>query len=163
MSDIQSAIGIHQLRKLERFAARRLELVELYKAELANVSQLELPEDCTDGRHSWHLFIARLNLDKLTIDRGEFIEELNRLGVGTSVHFIPIPLHPYFARWANLSCNRCPRALALYERIFSLPLYPSLTNNQIKEIADRVKIVVEHHTKTPRRWRSPKRFVAAAR
>jgi len=163
MSDIQSAIGIHQLRKLERFAARRLELVELYKAELGNVSQLELPEDCADGRHSWHLFILRLNLDKLTIDRGEFIEELNRMGVGTSVHFIPIPLHPYFARWANLSCNRCPRALALYERILSLPLYPSLTNQQIKDIADRVKLVVEHHTKTPRRWRSQKRFIATAR
>lgn len=162
MSDIQSAIGIHQLRKLERQADRRRELVELYREELGSVLQLELPEDCTEGRHSWHLFIVRLNLEKLTIDRGEFIDELNKVGVGTSVHFIPIPLHPYFARWANLSCNHCPRALALYERILSLPLYPSLTNGQIKEISDRVKQIVETHTRTTRRRRSAKQFSVAA-
>lgn len=162
MSDIQAAMGIHQLRKLDRLAERRKELVGLYKEELGGMPQLELPEDASDGCHSWHLFAIRLNLDKLTIDRREFIEQLNRSGVGTSVHFIPIQLHPFFEPWADLSCNYCPRALALYERIVSLPLYPSLTNSQIKEISDRVKQIVETNTRTSRRRRSARRLAAAA-
>lgn len=163
LSDIQSAIGIHQLRRVESLAVRRRDLVDLYKKELQDVMELELPEESQDGRHAWHLFIIRLNRDRLTIGRNEFIEELNGLGVGTSVHFIPIPLHPFFARWANLSCNQVPRALALYERIVSLPLYPSLTEEQVKKICERVKHVLVRHKRTPRGWRSSKRDTAIAR
>lgn len=163
LSDIQSAIGIHQLRKIEGFAARRRELVALYKKELADVAEIELPEDSTDGRHSWHLFVLRLNLDLLTIDRAQFIENLNQAGIGTSVHFIPVPLHPYFAQWANLPHNQCPRALELYERIISLPLYPALTNSQVLEIAGKVKDIVVRHTQAPRPSQTAKRAAVSAR
>jgi len=145
MSDIQSAIGIHQLRKLEQSAAVRRRLVEVYQAELADVAEIDLPEDSADGRHAWHLFAIRLNLDRLSIDRAGFMTELQRQGVGASVHFIPIPLHPFFARWADLPENQCPRALALYERIVSLPLYPALTEDQVVDIAARVKQIVARH------------------
>ncbi|HEY3938281.1 MAG TPA: DegT/DnrJ/EryC1/StrS aminotransferase family protein [Bryobacteraceae bacterium] len=145
LSDIQSAIGIHQLRKLERSAAVRRRLVDLYKAELADVPEIELPEDSADGRHAWHLFAIRLNLDRLTVDRAGFMAELQRQGVGASVHFIPIPLHPFFARWRDLPENQCPRALALYERIVSLPLYPALSEEQVADVAARVKQIVARH------------------
>jgi dTDP-4-amino-4,6-dideoxygalactose transaminase len=146
MSDIQAALGIHQLRKLEGFATRRRELVELYKRELAEVSEVELPMDSSDGQHAWHLFVLRLNLDKLAIDRAEFMDGLNQLGVGASVHFIPIPMHPYFEQWAHLPENQVPRALALYERILSLPLYPALTDEQVKDVCARVKQVIAKAT-----------------
>lgn len=162
LSDIQSAIGIHQLRKIEGFAERRRELVNLYKKELADVAEIELPEDSADGRHSWHLFVLRLNLNLLTIDRAQFIEQLNEAGVGTSVHFIPVPLHPYFTQWANLPQNQCPRALALYERIISLPLYPALTDIQVLEIAGKVKDIVVRHAMAPRKSQTDKRVAAAS-
>jgi dTDP-4-amino-4,6-dideoxygalactose transaminase len=145
MSDIQSAIGIHQLRKLERFAEKRRRLVEIYKTELAGVDEIESPEDSNDGRHAWHLFAIRLNLDKLDIDRAEFIAELQELGIGSSVHFIPIQLHPFFSRWADLPQNQCPNSLALYKRIVSLPLYPALTEDAVRRISGAVKSILVRH------------------
>ncbi|HEY3453234.1 MAG TPA: DegT/DnrJ/EryC1/StrS aminotransferase family protein [Bryobacteraceae bacterium] len=150
LGDIASAIGIHQLRKLEEFAAVRGRLVAIYREELGEVDELELPEEATDGRHAWHLFAIRLRLEKLRIDRGEFMAELQRHGVGASVHFIPLPLHPFFARWAERPENRCPRALALYERLVSLPLYPALGEEKVREVARRVRqIVARHRTGRP--------------
>ncbi|HMJ62935.1 MAG TPA: DegT/DnrJ/EryC1/StrS aminotransferase family protein [Bryobacteraceae bacterium] len=142
LGDIQSSIGIHQLRKLEGFAAARRRLVEVYREELAEVDEVELPEESAEGRHAWHLFAIRLRLDKLRIDRAEFMAELQRQGVGASVHFIPLPLHPFFARWADRPENQCPRALAMYERLISLPLYPALAEEQVREVARKVRQIV---------------------
>jgi dTDP-4-amino-4,6-dideoxygalactose transaminase len=150
LGDIQSSIGIHQLRKLEGFAATRRRLVAVYREELAEVDEIELPEESADGRHAWHLFAIRLRLDRLRIDRAEFMAELQRQGVGASVHFIPLPLHPFFARWAELPENHCPRALELYERLISLPLYPALTDEQVREVARKVRqIVARQRTARP--------------
>jgi dTDP-4-amino-4,6-dideoxygalactose transaminase len=145
MSDIQSAIGIHQLRKLEQFAERRRRLVEIYRSQLAGVDEIELPEDSNDGRHAWHLFAIRLNLDRLQIDRAEFISELQEQGIGTSVHFIPIQMHPFFLRWADLPQNHCPASLELYKRLISLPLYPALSEDNVRRIAGAVKSSLVRH------------------
>jgi dTDP-4-amino-4,6-dideoxygalactose transaminase len=80
----------------------------------------------------------RLNLNLLAIDRHEFIEELRRKGIGASVHFIPIPLHPFFARM-RFAERPCRRALDLYPRIASLPLYPAMTEAQVRYVAESVK------------------------
>ena len=137
LSDIQSAIGIHQLRKLEQFIQVRTGYASIYNDCFAGVDELELPADKPNCRHAWHLYILRLRLDKLRINRGEFIEELQRKGIGCSVHFIPIPLHPYFAQfhWAE---RPCPRTLDLYPRIVSLPLYPAMTEAQVRYVAECV-------------------------
>ncbi len=71
--------------------------------------RFELPEEPVNGRHAWHLYALRLNLEMLTIDRARFIAELRRRNIGASVHFIPIQLHPFFKKWANLPENQCPR------------------------------------------------------
>ncbi len=137
LSDLQSAVGIHQLRKLERFIGRRAELAALYNRLLGGMEELETPRDCAFGRHAWHLYILRLNSGRLAIGRDDFLEELRRRKIGASVHFIPIPKHPFFAPWAEH--NRCPRALALYERMFSLPLYPGLREDEVRRIATAVR------------------------
>jgi dTDP-4-amino-4,6-dideoxygalactose transaminase len=136
LSDIQSAIGIHQLRKLEGFIEARTRLVETYNRVFAGVEEFELPPDRLDCRHSWHLYMLRLNLDLLANNRDEFILELNRKGIGTSVHFIPVPLHPFFAPFATRPENQCPEALALYRRLVSLPLYPGMTTEQVEFVAE---------------------------
>ena len=107
LSDIQSAIGIHQLRKLERFIDVRTRYARLYNELLADVAEVELPPDRADCRHSWHLYALRLNLEMLSIDRDEFISALRAKGISTSVHFIPIPLHPFFAAFAHRPENQC--------------------------------------------------------
>lgn len=139
MPDIQASIGIHQLRKLDDFIATRTAYAQLYRKLLADVEEFELPPERPDCRHAWHLYVLRLNLERLTISRDEFIHELKARGVGTSVHFIPIPLHPFFASMAERPENRCPRALALYPRIVSLPLYPGMEPAQVEYVAQTAK------------------------
>ena len=148
LTDIQSAVGIHQLRKLESFIETRTRYADIYNQELGDVAEIELPPDRADARHAWHLYILRLNLDLLNIDRKEFISELRRKGVGTSVHFIPIPLHPYFAK-LGLGEHGCGGALELYPRILSLPLYPAMTEDEVYYVAQCVRdIAIAHRTKT---------------
>jgi dTDP-4-amino-4,6-dideoxygalactose transaminase len=139
MSDIQSSIGIHQLRKLEGFTEARTRFAELYNSLLADVEEVEAPPDKASCRHAWHLYTLRLNLERLEIGRDEFIEQLRERGVGTSVHFIPIPLHPFFAARAKLRENRCPNALDLYPRLISLPLFPAMTEAQVEYVAKAVR------------------------
>jgi dTDP-4-amino-4,6-dideoxygalactose transaminase len=144
LTDVQSALGIHQLRKLDSFVETRRRYAEIYNHELAEMEEVELPADRTDVRHAWHLYILRLNLDLLDIDRQELITELTRRGVGTSVHFIPIQLHPYFAN-LDLDDNRCHYALELYPRIVSLPLYPAMQEEDVYYVARCIKEVVRAH------------------
>jgi dTDP-4-amino-4,6-dideoxygalactose transaminase len=148
LSDIQSAIGIHQLRKQERFIAARKRYAYLYNEALADVAELEIAPDRESCRHSWHLYALRLRLEQLDITRGEFIQELRRKDICASVHFIPIPLLSIFGPYASLSQNQCPRALDLYPRLVSLPLYPAMTEQQVVHVADSIKEIIVAFKKT---------------
>lgn len=141
LSDLQSAVGLAQLRKLDDFIATRKQFADLYNELLRDCEEVELPPQRDDSRHAWHLYMLRLNLDKLTIGRDEFISVLRDRGIGTSVHFIPIPLHPFFAAFADRAENQCPRALELYPRLVSLPLYPAMNEAQVRYVADTVRDV----------------------
>jgi dTDP-4-amino-4,6-dideoxygalactose transaminase len=152
LSDIQSAIGIAQLRKQERFVEIRAAQASFYAKRLAAVEELELPVDAPDSnhasRHAWHLYPIRLKLDKLKITRGDFIEKLKKRGVGASVHFIPIPLHPAYARLPQAAPESCPKAMEIYERLVSLPIYPDLSREELEHIAASVKAIVRAGRRT---------------
>jgi dTDP-4-amino-4,6-dideoxygalactose transaminase len=142
LSDIQAALGIHQLRKLDQFIEQRARYARMYHDAFSDLEEVELPPENPQCRHAWHLYILRLNLRRLKIDRGKIIRELQQRGIGTSVHFIPIPLLRYFSR-LPLAQYACPRALELYPRIVSLPLYPGMTEDQVQYVARGVREVVE--------------------
>jgi len=145
LSDIQSAIGIHQLRKQESFIATRARYAAMYTSAFAETAEIAPAPESPGMRHCWHLYAIRLNLDRLRIGRAEFVRELKERGVGASVHFIPIPLHPVFRNLAARPENHCPRALGLYERLVSLPLYPAMTEDQVSRVIDTVKEVAWRH------------------
>lgn len=147
LSDIQSAIGIHQLRKLDGFIAARRHQAELYHQEFCNIDEIETAPDSAEARNSWHLYIIRLNLKELSIDRAQFMLEMKRKGIGASVHFIPIPQLSFFAPWAHLPQNQCPRAMELYSRSISLPLYPGLDEAHAKYVAHTVADIARQHRK----------------
>jgi dTDP-4-amino-4,6-dideoxygalactose transaminase len=153
LSDIQSAIGIHQLRKQERFLEVRTRYAAIYQEELEDLDELELPPQYPWCRHSWHLYAPRLNLEMLEIDRHEFIRQLRIRKIGASVHFIPIPLHPFFAAMAKLPQNQCPEALKLYPRLVSLPLYPSMSEDEIRHVASAVRDIIASVRKKPLAFR----------
>jgi dTDP-4-amino-4,6-dideoxygalactose transaminase len=141
LTDIQSALGIHQTRKLEGFIRTRTQYAQIYNEMFAGFEEIQTPPDKKDCRHAWHLYSLRLNLETLEITRDEFIEQLNKRGIGTSVHFIPIPLHPAYQEIAQKPENQCPEAMKLYPRLISLPLYPSMTVSQVEYVAQCVKEV----------------------
>jgi len=147
LSDIQAAIGIHQLTKLDQFIQQRASYARMYNTAFAEMNELELPPDNPYCRHAWHLYILRLNLQTLNIDRGEFIRRLRTRGVCASVHFIPIPLLRFFAQF-HLAGSSCPAAIDLYSRIVSLPLYPGMTEAQVQHVVESVQEVVRSSRRT---------------
>lgn len=142
MSDIAAAIGIHQLRKADRFAKRRAEIASEYLRSFADLP-VRLP--ATGGPtdvHSWHLFILRLDVEKLSIDRDGFIAALAQEGIGTSVHFIPLHLHPYWADLSGLAPTDLPVAFDAYSRIVSLPIYPAMTDENVDRVIRSVSDIL---------------------
>jgi dTDP-4-amino-4,6-dideoxygalactose transaminase len=127
LTDIASAIGIQQLRKIDRFARRREHLAQRYHEGLAGLP-LQLPSrpQGTDT-HAWHLYVVRLD-DEAPIDRDELITGLSQRGIGTSVHFIPLHRQPYWRESYDLSAARFPVAEDCFRRMVTLPLYTRMSD-----------------------------------
>ncbi|HEX7635399.1 MAG TPA: DegT/DnrJ/EryC1/StrS family aminotransferase [Noviherbaspirillum sp.] len=127
LTDIASAIGIQQLRKIDRFLKRRQHLARRYFENLARLP-LVLPMDAENGCvHAWHLYVVRLR-DTSRLGRDELIQKLSDYGIGTSVHYIPLHRHPYWRQRYALRQEQFPRAEAAYQRMLSLPLYTKMTD-----------------------------------
>jgi dTDP-4-amino-4,6-dideoxygalactose transaminase len=148
LTDIMAALGLVQLRKLEAMTARRRAIAARYDEAFGNMPQLEIPPDRAAVRHCRHLYILRLNLDRIGIDRAEFIEEMRGRGIGCSVHFIPIPMHPLYQRAIEMR-DPCARALAEYPRLVSLPLYSSMQDEEVERVIDAVRNVVKEYRVEP--------------
>jgi dTDP-4-amino-4,6-dideoxygalactose transaminase len=143
MSDIQAAIGLCQLKKLEGFQRRRREIVAAYSAAFGNTDTLEIPVERADVESSWHLYILRLRPEALTIDRNSFIAELAARNIGTSVHFIPIHLHPYYRDKYGFQPTDFPIAYGSYLRMLSLPVYPRMTPADVADVIESVLDVIK--------------------
>lgn len=141
MTDIAAALGLEQLSRLERFIERRRELVEMYDAAFAHSSFLERPEWTPGCDPAYHLYPVRLRLGRLRAGRAEFARELRAEGVETSVHFIPVHLHPYFSEQLGLKRGSLPVAESAYERILSLPLYPGMSDADAADVVAAVEKV----------------------
>lgn len=138
LTDIASALGIHQLRQADRFHAERQRVAETYTRFLSDIEELELPREMPNRVHSWHLYAIRLNLERLTLDRATFISELKRRGIGTSVHWMPLHMHPYYRATYNYSPEDFPIAVREYARIVSLPIFPDMTEEQIETVSEAI-------------------------
>jgi len=145
MTDLQASLGLTQLPRLDGYARRREELVERYRRGLEGMSELELPSIPRDGKHAWHLFVIRLRPERLRIDREGFIRKLTEMQIGASVHFIPVPLHPYYRRRLGLTPDDFPIALENYRRAISLPLYPRMELEDVDYVSEVVRWIVETH------------------
>jgi dTDP-4-amino-4,6-dideoxygalactose transaminase len=127
MTDVAAAIGIHQLRKVNRFQRRREELANRYDEAFSDLC-VTLPAHAPAGDvHAWHLYVIRLN-DDAPLSRDDFINEMAAAGIGTSVHFIPLHLHPYWRDTYHLQPEEFPVATKAFQHVVSLPLYTRMTD-----------------------------------
>jgi len=145
MTDIQAALGLWQLRKLAGFQERRRAVIGMYDAAFAAEDALELPARRPEVEHAWHLYVLRLVPGVLGIDRDAFIDELRQRNIGTSVHFIPIHLHPYYRDKYGYRPDSFPVAHANYQRMLSLPLSAGLSDADARDVIEAVLDVVRRH------------------
>ena len=145
LTDLAAAIGIQQLKKCDQFWHARQRIAAQYAEGFQDVPEITTPALARDGQHAWHLYILQLNLERLRISRNEFVELLKQYQIGTSVHFIPLHLHPYYRETFGYRPQDLPQASAAFERIVSLPLYPKMTEAQVQQVISAVREIVRQH------------------
>jgi dTDP-4-amino-4,6-dideoxygalactose transaminase len=143
LSDLLAAIGVAQLERFDASQRRRHELVARYAAGLGDLDLVRLPIARPGMTHAWHLYPIALTLESLTIDRARFIEELRAEGIGTSVHFIPIHLHPHFREALGHGEGAFPVAENAYRRAITLPLFAGMTDRDADDVIVAVRKVAE--------------------
>lgn len=147
LTDVAAAIGIHQVRKADWLHERRTHWASRYTQLLGEVEELILPRALPDRIHSWHLYPIRLRTDRLRISRDQCIQELKRQGIGTSVHWMPLHMHPYYRDTYGYRREDLPTAARLYEGLITLPLFPDLTEADVAFVCDTLKSLIAHNGK----------------
>ena len=147
MADLAAAIGLAQLERAESMHEQREAIAHRFLAALADVPQIDLPPSPPDRIHAWHLFPIRLRLDRLSIDRNAFIQELREGGVGCSVHWRPLHLHPYYEETFGWRPDHLPVASATWSRLISLPLYPGMRPDEEAWVVQRVRELCARHAR----------------
>ena len=146
MTDIAAALGLVQLERANELLAARRSIAAAYTngfSMSAAADLLELPPDADDGSHAWHLYIVRLGLDRLAIDRAAVMMALREAGIGASVHFIPLHLHPYYQRRWGTHPEDHPVATGEYERVLSLPIWPGMTSDDIGRVVATLAAILD--------------------
>lgn len=139
LTDVAAAMGVAQLRKANRMLERRAEIARRYTEAFGRHPELETPTVVPGIQHAWQLYILRLNLDRLKIDRARFIEELKARNIGASVHFIPLHLHPYYRETYGYRPEDFPLALREYRRALSLPIYSKMSDQDVDDVIEAVR------------------------
>lgn len=145
LTDIASAIGLHQLRRSDVLHAQRCRLAQRYTALLGDIEELELPRVEPGRIHSWHLYGVRIRPGRLKIGRNEFVDALKARGILTSVHYMPLHMHPYYREKYGYRSEDLPAMAGVYPRIFTLPLFPDLSEGDQDRICEDVRELVGHN------------------
>jgi dTDP-4-amino-4,6-dideoxygalactose transaminase len=145
LTDIAAAIGIHQLGRAEAMRREREQIAEAYLEALAGVAQIELPPHDVNRIESWHLFALKLRLNQLRIDRDRFMNELKQSGVGCSVHWRPLHLHPYYQKTFGWRARDFPVASGQWKRLVSLPIFPGMRSDEVEHVVSTIKQICKRH------------------
>lgn len=145
LTDVAAALGLAQLRKEERMRLRRRAIAQHYNEAFGTTASLQVPYDSPACQHAWHLYMLRLHLDQLKIDRARFMEELKARQIGASVHFIPLHVHPYYRDKYGYEPDDYPVALQEYQREVSLPIYSKMTDADVSRVVEAVKDILLKH------------------
>ncbi len=146
MPDILAALGNVQLDHFEEMQNIRYKYADYYREVFSNVKGIECLHNAPNSSNAEHLFVIKIT-DELTIDRDEFINQLTKYNVGTSVHFIPVHLHPYYKNTLGTKEGDYPNCESFFKQIISIPLYPSMTFEDVKYVSDAVAEIAAKHSK----------------
>ena len=140
LTDIAAALGLVQLKRVYEMLEKRRHIAHIYHEAFKNIAEVKLPYFTED--HAWHLYVIRLHTERLKIDRNKFIEELRSRGIGTSVHFIPLHMHPYYRDIYHYRPPDYPVSYRVYKQIISLPIYSKMSSNDACRVVEGVKEII---------------------
>jgi perosamine synthetase len=149
LTDIAASLGILQLQRAEELRVQREKIASFYAEDLSSVAEVELPAWPENRVHAWHLFPIRLRLEDLSIDRNEFISQLRAHGVGCSVHWRPLHLHPYYETTFGWKPEDLPVATAQWQRFVSLPLFPGMRDEESRRVVEVVRGLCREYSTQP--------------
>jgi len=147
LPDVVCALGIEQLKRLDANLARRREIAAQYTAAFREVPGVVAPSVRPEANPAWHLYPIRLDLEKLTTDRAQVLRALRAENIGVNVHYIPVHLHPYYRERFGLEGGEFPLAEDAYARLISLPMFHSMTGQDVQDVIDAVSKVVSSYTR----------------
>lgn len=145
LTDIAAALGIAQLHKCERFWKTRDQYAALYRDGFRDIPEIICPRADEQVQHAWHLYVIQLDLERLRIGRNEFVQLLQREQIGCSVHFIPLHLHPYYRDTWGYRPEDFPVATSVYWRTLSLPIYPKMSESDVRRVINIVRDLIVLH------------------
>jgi dTDP-4-amino-4,6-dideoxygalactose transaminase len=143
LTDVAACLGVEQLKQCNEFHSRRQRIAAAYDMGFADLPEIQTPVCRSDLEHAWHLYVIQLQLDRLRIDRREFVEALREKNIGTSVHFIPLHRHPYYRSTFGYRPEDFSNASAVFDRIISLPIYPKMSDGDVEDVIAAVRSIVE--------------------
>jgi perosamine synthetase len=146
LTDIQCALGLSQLKKLRQWITRRRQIAGMYAIAFASLQEIELPALPPERDHAWHLYVIRLQLQRLRVSRAEVFRALRAENIGVNLHYIPVPWHPFYQR-LGYAKGQWPVAEAAYERIISLPIWPGMTDDDVQDTVAAVRKVIAAYRK----------------
>jgi perosamine synthetase len=139
ISDILAALGITQMRKIDKFVKRRQEIVRKYNQAFADISWVKTPYEETENLSTFHIYVLQIDFDKINKSRSQVMTELKENNIGTQVHYIPIYRNPYYEKKFGFNYNDYPEAENYYQKALSIPLYPLMTNEEVSFVIDKIK------------------------
>lgn len=141
MTDFQCALGISQLKKLDNFIFKRKKIINMYNEAFKNIKGITIPYQEEELDSSWHLYVIQIDNKILNKDRKEIFNILRNAGIGVNVHYIPVYYFPYYKQ-LGYEKGLCPKAEALYERIITLPLFPSMSYSDVEYVIDIIRNLI---------------------
>jgi UDP-4-amino-4,6-dideoxy-N-acetyl-beta-L-altrosamine transaminase/dTDP-4-dehydrorhamnose reductase len=142
ITDIQCALGLSQLKKLEKFRKRRRQIVNRYNEAFKSVESIRIPFESPDCDSNFHLYVLLLNFEKIGIPRAQFMNKLRERGIQTQVHYIPVHTQPYFQKHFDTKWGDCPNAEEYYQKCLSIPLFPAMTESDVERVINEITHLV---------------------
>ena len=147
MNDLQASIGVAQVARIEDFQRKRSEIAKIYMDELGHIDEITLPKARGNTRPAWHLFPLLISFEKFRINRDSFINALKSENIGTSVHFIPVHLHPFYQKRLGYRLGDLPHSEYLFQHEISLPIYPKMRLKDAIDVAAAIRKLLNYFRK----------------
>lgn len=146
LTDFQCALGLSQLKKIDKFIKRRREIVKKYNSKFKDMPEIKIPQiNPADSNPAWHIYMIQLNLDRLKAGRREIFEALRAENIGVNVHYIPVHLQPYYQKRFDYRRGNFPKAENYYSRAITLPIFPKMTDKDVDDVIVAVKKIISYY------------------